>query len=307
MLVGHAGSDDAGVYRLSDELAMVLTVDFFTPIVDDAYDYGRVAATNSISDIYAMGGRPVVALNIAAFPETKLPADVLREIIRGGADVARAAGVSIVGGHTVNDPEVKYGLAVVGMIDPRRVVRNAGARAGDRLVLTKPIGTGVLATALKAGALSAERTKRLVDVMTLLNRDASEAMLRHHAHACTDITGYGLAGHAREMAEASGVSIVLRAADVPLIDGAAEAASQGYLTGGGKNTRKFLEGAVRIAPTVGETPTALMFDAQTSGGLLIAVPPEETDALLAELRANHPQAAIVGECVARDDVAVIIE
>ncbi len=174
-------------------------------------------------------------------------------------------------------------------------------------MLTKPIGTGVLATALKAGALSAERTKRLVDVMTLLNRDASEAMLRHHAHACTDITGYGLAGHAREMAEASGVSIVLRAADVPLIDGAAEAASQGYLTGGGKNTRKFLEGAVRIAPTVGETPTALMFDAQTSGGLLIAVPPEETDALLAELRANHPQAAIVGECVARDDVAVIIE
>jgi selenide,water dikinase len=307
VLVGHAGNDDAGVYRISDEMAMVLTVDFFTPIVDDAYDYGRVAATNSLSDVYAMGGRPVVALNVAGFPEKRLPAEVLREIIRGGADVARAAGVSIVGGHTVNDPEVKYGLSVVGMIDPRRIVRNAGARVGDRLILTKPIGTGVLATALKAGALSSERTRVLIGVMTTLNREASELMLQHDPHACTDITGYGLIGHANEMAEGSGVSIVLTAADVPFIAGAPEAAAQGYLTGGGNNTRRFLADAVALPPSVHEATIALLFDAQTSGGLLIAVAPAQADALLAKLRVHHPQAAIVGECVPRGKAAIIVQ
>ncbi len=307
VLVGHAGSDDAGVYRLSDEAAMVLTVDFFTPIVDDAYDYGRVAATNSLSDVYAMGGRPVVALNVAGFPEDRLPAEVLREIMRGGADVARDAGVSIVGGHTVNDPEVKYGLAVVGLIDPRRIVRNTGAKAGDRLILTKPIGTGVLATQLKAGALSGERTKALVDVMTTLNREASEWMMKHDPHACTDVTGYGLIGHANEMAENSGITAVIHAADVPFIEGAPDAAATGYLTGGGNNTRKFLKDRVRFAPSVDETTTRLLFDAQTSGGLLIAVAPDRADSLLAGLRENHPQAAIVGECVARRDVPIVVE
>ncbi len=307
VLVGHAGSDDAGVYRLSDELAMVLTVDFFTPIVDDAYDYGRVAATNSLSDVYAMGGKPVVALNIAGFPEGKLPPEVLREIIRGGADVARAAGVSIVGGHTVNDPEVKYGLAVVGLIDPGRIVRNAGARAGDRLVLSKPIGTGVLATRLKAGALPADGAKRLVEVMTTPNREASELMLAHGVRACTDITGYGLLGHAAEMADGSDVTITLRAADVPFIEGAYDAAAQGYLTGGGNNTKKFLHDAVRLAPSIDDATTALLFDAQTSGGLLMAVPADQADALLAKLQARHPQAAVVGACVARTDVSIIVE
>jgi len=307
VLAGHAGNDDAGVYRLSEEMAMVLTVDFFTPIVDDAYDYGRVAATNSLSDVYAMGGRPVVALNIAGFPENRLPAEVLREIIRGGADVARAAGVSIVGGHTVNDPEVKYGLAVVGMIDPRRIVRNTGARAGDRLVLTKPVGTGVLATQLKAGELSPAVTKTLVDVMTTLNRDASELMMQHDPHACTDITGYGLLGHANEMAENSGVTIVVRAAAVPLIDGARDAAEKGYLTGGGSTTRMFLKDAVRLAASVDEVTAHLLFDAQTSGGLLIAVAPDQADALLKKLRTNHPQAAVVGECVDRRDVSISVE
>jgi selenide,water dikinase len=300
VLVGHAGNDDAGVYRISDELAMVLTVDFFTPIVDDAYDYGRVAATNSLSDVYAMGGRPVVALNIAGFPENKLPADVLREIIRGGADVARDAGVSIVGGHTVNDPEVKYGLAVVGLIDPRRIVRNTGARVGDRLVLSKSIGTGVLATRLKAGKLPPEAAARLVAVMTTL-------MLQHGVHACTDITGYGLLGHANEMAENSGATMVLRAAAVPFIDGAHDAAAQGYLTGGGNNNRKFLADRVRLAPSIDAATAALLFDAQTSGGLLMAVPAGEADALLAKLKPNHPQAAVVGECVERTDVSIIVE
>jgi selenide,water dikinase len=307
VLVGHAGSDDAGVYRISDEMAMVLTVDFFTPIVDDAYDYGRVAATNSISDVYAMGGRPVVALNIAGSPEKKLPPEVLREIIRGGADVARAAGVSIVGGHTVNDPEVKYGLAVVGMIDPRKIVRNAGARAGDRLILSKPIGTGVLATQLKAGALTPDAAGRLVDVMTTLNREASELMLAHGVRACTDITGFGLLGHGREMADASKVTIALRAADVPCIDGARDAVAQGYLTGGGNTNAAFLAPSVRLAPALDDATRALLFDPQTSGGLLMAVPPETADALLARLRVNHPQAAVVGTCVARTDVSITVE
>lgn len=305
--MGHAGSDDAGVYLLEKDSALVVTVDFFTPIVDDAFDYGRVAATNSLSDVYAMGGRPIVALNIAGFPESKIPAHVLGEIIRGGADVARAAGVWILGGHTVNDPELKYGLAVMGLIDPRRVVRNAGARAGDVLVLTKAIGTGVLATALKKRALSPERTKALVDSMTQLNRDASELMVEYDAHACTDVTGYGLVGHAHEMAEASGVTIVLRAASVPWLDGAPEAAQEGYLTGGGNATRRFLQDQVRIAPSVGETMTSLLFDAQTSGGLLIAVAPDRAQSLLSELRRHHPYAAIVGECVARGGAAIVVE
>jgi len=306
VLVGHSGSDDAGIYRLSDELAMVLTVDFFTPIVDDAYDFGRVAATNSLSDVYAMGGRPVVALNIAGFPEGSIPPEVLGEIIRGGADVARAAGVSIVGGHTVNDPEVKYGLSVVGLIDPRRMVRNAGARPGDALILTKALGTGVLATALKRGALSPGHTRALVDSMTLLNRDASELMLQHDPHACTDITGYGLIGHGNEMAEGSDVTIVFDSAAVPVLDGAREAVEAGYLTGGGKATRRFMAGRVSIAPAVGETMTSILFDAQTSGGLLIAVAPGHAAALLAKLRENHPAAAIVGECVSKRDASIIV-
>ena len=286
---------------------MVVTVDFFTPIVDDAYDYGRVAATNSLSDVYAMGGRPIVALNIAGFPENTIPPDVLGEIIRGGADVARAAGVSILGGHTVNDAEVKYGLAVIGMIDPRRIVRNAGARAGDVLILTKAIGTGVLATALKQRTLSPERTRALVASMTQLNRDAAEAMLRHDPHACTDITGYGLVGHANEMAEGSNVTIVLRAAGVPVLEGAREAVEQGHLTGGGKATRRFMQDKARVSSAIDETTTSLLFDPQTSGGLLIAVAPERAPALLAELKPMHPHAAIVGECIARRDVSIIVE
>jgi len=307
VLVGHAGSDDAGVYRLSDDAALVVTVDFFTPIVDDAYDYGRVAATNSLSDVYAMGGRPIVALNIAGFPENKIPPEVLGEIIRGGADVARDAGVSILGGYTVNDPEVKYGLAVVGLIDPRRIVRNAGARVGDVLILTKPIGTGVLATALKARALSPERTKTLVDSMTQLNRYAAEAMLAHDPHAATDVTGFGLAGHANEMAEGSGVSIVLRSASVPLLDGARDAVEKGHLTGGGNATRRFMKDKTRISKSVDETTTTLMFDPQTSGGLLIAVARDDAPRLLDDLKTNHPRAAIVGECIARGEHSIVIE
>jgi len=307
VLVGHSGSDDAAIYRLSDDMAMVLTVDFFTPIVDDPYDFGRVAATNSLSDVYAMGGRPVVALNIAGFPEGTIPPEVLGEIIRGGADVARAAGVSIVGGHTVNDPEVKYGLSVVGFVHPMCVVRNAGARAGDALILTKALGTGVLATALKKGQLSEEKTRALVSSMTLLNREASEYMLLHEPHACTDITGFGLLGHANEMAEASDVTIVIHSAAVPLLDGAREAVERGFVPGGTKSTQKFLAPHISIAPSVDATTLTLLFDAQTSGGLLVAVSPQHAAPFLAQLKPNHPQATIVGEVVTRRGVHIAVE
>jgi selenide,water dikinase len=307
VLVGHSGSDDAAVYRLSDELALVLTVDFFTPIVDDPYDFGRVAATNAISDVYAMGGRPMVALNIAGFPEGKVAPAVLGAIMRGGAEVARFAGVSVVGGHTVNDPELKYGMAVVGVIDPRRIIRNAGARVGDALILTKPLGTGVLATALKRGELSAETALKLVDSMTLLNREASELMLLHDPHACTDVTGFGLMGHANEMAEGSDATIVFHSSSVQFLDGAREAAERGFVTGGGKNTQKFLTPHISVAPSVDATTLTLLFDAQTSGGLLIAVAPAHAAPLLAELKPNHPHAAIVGEVVAKRDVHIVVE
>jgi len=294
------------VYRISDDSALVLTVDFFTPIVDDPYDYGRVAATNSLSDVYAMGGRPVVALNIAGFPEGEIEADILGEILRGGADVAREAGVAIIGGHTVNDKEVKYGLAVVGMIDPRRIISNVGAKPGDALVLSKPLGTGVLATALKNSTLDNEGIKRLVAVMTQLNREASEKMLEHGAHACTDVTGFGLLGHAGNLAKESDVSLEIVAADVPLIEGAIAAVRAGQLTGGGGTNRMFVNDTLDIAPGVDEDVAHLLFDPQTAGGLLVAVPEDSAEALVDALRPNHPQAAIVGRCRPRESATLIV-
>jgi len=266
-----------------------------------------VAATNAISDVYAMGGRPLLALNIAGFPEGNVAPAVLGAIMRGGTEVARFAGVSVVGGHTVNDPELKYGMAVVGVIDPRRIIRNAGARPGDVLILTKPLGTGVLATALKRGKLSAERSMTLIDSMTLLNRDASELMLLHDPHACTDVTGFGLLGHGNEMAEGSDATIVFHSPAIPFLDGARECVERGFLTGGGKNNEKFLASRVSIAPSVDATTQALLYDPQTSGGLLVAVAPAHAQLLLAQLKPNHPHAAIIGEVVARRDVHIAVD
>jgi selenide,water dikinase len=309
VLVGHAGSDDAGVYRLSDDVALVLTVDYFTPIVDDPYDFGRVAATNALSDIYAMGARPTAALNIAGFPEGKIPAEVLAEILRGGAEQAAVAGIPVLGGHTVNDPEVKYGLAVVGQVHPDRIMTNAGAKAGDRLILTKPLGTGTLSTALKNERLDEAAIARLVEVMTALNSDASEAMLAHGANACTDVTGFGLAGHAFEMAQASSVTIAIDAGAVPLIEGALAAAAEGQRPGGAGTNRAFLEKSMRIAGDVDENLLYMMFDPQTAGPLLIAVPSEHSDALLDAVCTKLPAraAAVVGECRERGDHAIIIQ
>jgi selenide,water dikinase len=306
VLVGHAGSDDAGVYRISDDMALVLTVDFFTPIVDDAYDYGRIAATNSLSDVYSMGARPIAALNVAGFPEGKVPADVLGDILRGGADQALQAGVPILGGHTVNDPEVKYGLAVVGQVHPDRIVTNAGAKPGDRLILTKPIGTGMLATALKKQLLDDRATARIVEVMTTLNRDASELMLTHDVHACTDVTGFGLAGHAREMADASGVTVEIDSAAVPVIEGALQAVADGHIPGGAHANRKFIADVLRVEGPIDDNLLMLMFDPQTAGGLLIAAPDGDAQSLLGELRATTPEASIVGRCVQREEAAIAI-
>jgi selenide,water dikinase len=292
VLVGFAGSDDAGVYRLSDELALVQTVDFFTPIVDDPFDFGRIAATNALSDVYAMGGRPITALNLVAFPVETLGHDVLREILAGGAAVCEAAEVAIVGGHSIDDPEPKYGLAVSGTVHPDRVLTNAGGRAGDALVLTKPLGAGAITTALKRG-LEAP-LQEAVDVMTTLNRDAAAAALAAGAHALTDVTGFGLLGHLHRMLRASGMTAEVWADQVPLLPGAAELAAAGFISGGTNANMSYLSAVADIDPETDPVTAVLLHDAQTSGGLLIAVPAAGVDALRADLRAAGTEAALVG-------------
>ncbi len=300
MLVGITTGDDAGVYRIADDLAIVNTVDFFTPVVDDPYTYGQIAAANALSDVYAMGGVPRTALNIVCWPQTGLPGEMLTEILRGGIDKAREVGVVIVGGHTVADEEVKYGMAVTGVIDPRRIIRNVGARPGDLLVLSKPLGTGVLMTAFKRDALALEHYTAAVKTMSQLNLIASEAMLRHGAHAATDITGFGLLGHAFKMAEGSNVTLVFEESDLPLLPGALEQCRARMIPGGGARNRDYYAPHVRISDEVADEMVTLAFDPQTSGGLLIAVPEDEATSLLADLQGSgHPDAAIVGRVTRR--------
>jgi selenide,water dikinase len=297
LLVGHSGADDAGVYRIDDERALVLTVDFFPPVVDDPYDYGRVAAANSLSDVYAMGGKPVAALNIAAFPESGLSSDILGDIFRGGAAVAKDAGVVIVGGHTIKDAEMKYGLSVVGMVHPDAIIQNSGAQAGDRLILTKPLGTGVLSTALKEESLPDEFYAPLIDSMTQLNRYASEQMIDSGVNACTDITGNGLLGHAYEMAEASDVTLEITADLVPALPGTVDLIHQKFLTGGANKNRVLIAGNCEWKRD--KTPEDLLVDPQTSGGLLISVPSAQADALLTRIKEVHADAAIIGQVIAK--------
>jgi selenide, water dikinase len=276
LIVGSATADDAGVVRVRDDLALVQTVDFFTPIVDDPYDFGRIAATNALSDVYAMGGEPVTALNLVAFPLERLGPDVLREILRGGGDVVRAAGALLVGGHSIDDPEPKYGLAVTGTVHPDEVLTNAGARAGDALVLTKPLGVGAITTALKRGdPAAAALLPRAVEVMTTLNAQAARAARAAGAHGMTDVTGFGLLGHLREMAAASGVAAEVDAAAVPAIDGAEALLRDGdAVSGGSRRNRAHAETFARFAADVPEWRRRLVCDATTSGGLLVAVAPE---------------------------------
>ena len=274
VLVGTATSDDAGVVRLSDDLAIVQTVDFFTPIVDDPYAFGRIAATNALSDVYAMGGTPVSALNLVAYPLDRLGPEVLAEILRGGADAATAAGAAIVGGHSIDDPEPKYGLAVTGTVHPDRVLTNAGGRAGDALVLTKPLGAGTVATAIKRGLADPELVERAIEVMTTLNARASAQALEAGAHALTDVTGFGLLGHLHELALASGLAAEVDASAVPAIEGVLDLlAGERALAGGSQRNRADAEGFAAYADGVGEARRRLVCDAMTSGGLLAAVAP----------------------------------
>jgi selenide, water dikinase len=281
VLVGFETADDAGVYRLRDDLALVHTVDFFTPIVDDPFDFGRIAATNALSDIYAMGATPVSALNLVAFSITELGEDVLLEILRGGAAVAADAGVAILGGHSIEDSEPKYGMAVTGTIHPDEVLRNAGGRAGDALVLTKPLGSGAVSTAVKRGIPGAP-LEQAVRVMTTLNREASAAARAAGAHALTDVTGFGLLGHLHELALASGLAAVLEAAAVPAIDGVLELfgdPGESAVAGGSRRNRAHAEGFSSFAAGVPEDRCWLVCDAMTSGGLLAAVAPDRAAAM----------------------------
>ncbi len=304
LLVGFETNDDAGVYRLSDDLALVQTVDFFTPIVDDPYTYGQIAAANSLSDVYAMGGRPLSALSIVGFPQAGDP-DVMEQILRGGLERMAEANCTVVGGHSIRDEDIKFGYAVTGLIDPRRVWRNVGARAGDALLLTKPLGTGVIATALKQGRAAEASLTSAIAAMTRLNRDAAAALHEvetaangaNPVHAVTDVTGFGLLGHVREMAAGSGVSLEIDHVKVDYLPGAAEAARAGFLAGGLKNNREFLEGCVGFADGVPEEFRNLLYDPQTSGGLLAAVAGDAVEAALAALERHHVPARAIGRAL----------
>ena len=307
LLVGPEMSDDAGVYRIADNLALLNTVDFFPPVVDDPYLYGQIAAANALSDIYAMGGRPITALNLVAFPQTGLDLGVLHEMLRGGADKLEEAGVALVGGHTVADPEVKYGMAITGLVDPARFIRNGGAQPGDRLILTKPIGVGVIATALKRERAEASLVERAANVMRRLNRAAAETMLLHDVHACTDITGYGLLGHALEMARASGAQLRIEYRKVPHFPEALELCARGIRSGGLMSNRSAFSESARFDDTVPEAWRELLFDPQTSGGLLIALPGAEAPRLLQHLRESDIEAVEIGHVTGRGvgEIAVI--
>ena len=294
LLVGTNTADDAGVYRLSADTALVQTVDFFTPVVDEPYWFGAIAAANALSDVYAMGGRPLTALNVAGFPVGMLPLDVLSEILRGGGDKAREAGVTVVGGHTVDDAEPKFGLAVTGLIHPNRIITNAGGRDGDALVLTKPLGSGIATTAIKRGLASRELEHTVIALMATLNRAAGEAMVEVGAHAATDITGFGLLGHLGELAAGSGLAATVKASSVPLIDGILALAADGVVPSGTRRNLESLDGRLTVASEVPEPLRLALGDAQTSGGLLIAVAPASLDRLLGSLRTRGASGAIIG-------------
>ena len=294
LLVGFDTSDDAAVYRLTDELCVVQTVDFFPPIVDDPYDFGAIAASNAFSDVYAMGGTPLLALNTVCFPED-LDKAILIEILRGGADVAAEAGVLIAGGHTIRDPEPKYGMAVTGTVHPDRIVTNAKARPGDQLVLTKPIGTGVIATAAKAQATDAATLDGAIATMRRLNRAASEAMLAVGPNAATDVTGFGLAGHLVSMMKASGTTAHLRLGSVPLLPGTRELVERGFVPGGTRRNLESLASSVVWSDDLTEDDRLILCDAQTSGGLLISMAADRVPALPEELRERDTLGAVVGD------------
>ncbi len=305
MLVGYETSDDAAVYRLDDSRAIVQTIDFFTPVVDDPYWYGRISAANAFSDVWAMGGRALFAVNVVGWPVGKVPMEILGEVLRGGAEAARLAGAPILGGHSIDDPEPKYGLAVTGLVHPDRVLRNVGARPGDVLLLTKPIGSGIATTAIKRGIAPAALVDRIVEVMSELNRAAGEALVESgEVHALTDVTGFGLLGHAWEMASGSGVGLRIRAGAVPVIDGVHALAAEGVVPGGTKANLSWVAPHVRFREGLPPTLPTVLADAQTNGGLLAAVEASRAESVLARLRAAGVDAAAIGDVVPGDPPAI---
>jgi selenide,water dikinase len=307
LIAGMERVEDAGIYKLTGGLAIIQTLDFFTPIVDDAYTFGQIAAANALSDVYAKGGKPLTAMNIVCFPLKTMDISVLKEVLAGGLDKLHEAGVILVGGHSVEDDELKYGLSVTGTIHPSKVVLKIGARAGDRLVLTKPLGTGIISTAIKGGTAGEGAVASIVKSMTTLNRKASELMQAVGVNACTDITGFGLLGHASEMIEGTGVGMVVDAAAVPFFPEAKELAETGMIPGGLHRNRDFRKSMVDIDSCVPQYLQDILFDPQTSGGLLICVPETKASRLLERLHAEGvTEAAIIGGVVAEPKGRIIV-
>jgi selenide,water dikinase len=306
LLVGFDKADDAGVYRLSDDLALVQTLDFFTPIVDDPFDYGRIAALNSINDVWAMGGTPITALAITCFPKKGLDFAILTEIMRGGLSVLTENKVALIGGHSVDNEQIMFGYSVTGVIDPNKVATNAAAKPGDVLILTKPIGTGVISTGIKLASVSAEVVEESIATMLTPGKYAAEAIARFEVKAATDVTGFALLGHAWEMASASNVTIELDSKRVPLINGALELATAGLLTSGDKTNREYVGAEVEVGASVDPNLMKLFYDPQTAGGLILAIGEEKADELLTELRENYPRAEIIGRVNQRREKVIVV-
>jgi selenide,water dikinase len=307
VLVGSATSDDAAIYQLNDDIALVLTTDFFTPIVDRPYDFGAIAATNALSDVYAMGGKPLAALNIVGFPDQKLPAEALGEILCGAADKAAEAGIAIIGGHTIQTDEPIFGLAVVGQVHPKKVLANAGAKPGDQLVLTKPIGLGIITTAAKNGEDKAVAIGEAIGIMSTLNRDAARTLEQFSVHALTDVTGFGLLGHLRNMTSASQVNARVRLEAVPVLAAARDYVRAGIAPGGTHANWRFLANWVNYDTDIDKAEQLLLCDAQTSGGLLICLPAEQAESLVSSLRQSGiGAAAMVGEITEPGDGRITV-
>jgi selenide,water dikinase len=306
LIVGFDTADDAGVYRLRDDLALVQTVDFFTPIVDDPFDYGRISALNSINDVWAMAGTPITALAITCFPKKGVDPAILTEIMRGGLETLNRYGVTLIGGHSVDNEQIMFGYSVTGVIDPNRVARNSGAQPGDLIILTKPIGTGVISTGIKKERASEAIVSASVATMLTAGKHAAEAMREFEVKGATDVTGFSLLGHAWEMACASKATIELFACAVPLLDGAQELAAEGMLTSGDKTNREYVGADIEIAPSVDVNLLKLLFDPQTAGGMLIAVSEDKAEALLRTLREKYPRAQIIGRVSPRGSRSIVV-
>ncbi len=306
LIVGFDTADDAGVYRLRDDLALVQTVDFFTPIVDDPYDYGRISALNSINDVWAMAGTPITALAITCFPKAGVDPAILTQIMRGGIETLNQYGVTLIGGHSVDNTQIMFGYAVTGVIHPNKVARNSGAQSGDVIILTKPIGTGVISTGIKNARASQAIVAASVETMLTPGKYAAEAMREFEVKGATDVTGFALLGHAWEMACASRVTIEIEARAVPLLDGALELAAGGMLTSGDKTNREYVGADVEIAPSVDANLLKLLFDPQTAGGMLIAVTEDKAEALLRTLRENYAQAQMIGRVSPRGSRSIVV-